>query len=117
MDGPVANTDTKLLIYGLFQKGRVLAQDGILGWHRRLVAKKFDSSKNRQYPGQPRVDADIEELVVRLAKENTSWGYDRIAGALVPWVFDYYTKLDFSPAHKIHKSHALRMVSASSCFV
>ena len=26
--GPVANTDTKLLIYGLFQKGRVLAQDG-----------------------------------------------------------------------------------------
>ena len=28
--GPVANTDTKLLIYGLFQKGRVLAQDGRL---------------------------------------------------------------------------------------
>ena len=29
--GPVANTDTKLLIYGLFQKGRVLAQDGVTG--------------------------------------------------------------------------------------
>ena len=27
--GPVANTDTKFLIYGLFQKGRVLAQDGV----------------------------------------------------------------------------------------
>ena len=27
--GPVANTDTKLLIYGLFQMGRVLAQDGV----------------------------------------------------------------------------------------
>ena len=27
--GPVANTDTKSLIYGLFQKGRVLAQDGV----------------------------------------------------------------------------------------
>ena len=27
--GPVANTDSKLLIYGLFQKGRVLAQDGV----------------------------------------------------------------------------------------
>ena len=26
--GPIANTDTKLLVYGLFQKGRVLAQDG-----------------------------------------------------------------------------------------
>ena len=33
---------------------------------------------------------------------------------LVPWTFDYYTKLGFSPAHKIHKIHALRMVSASS---
>ncbi len=28
--------------------------DTILGWHRRLVAKKFDGSKNRQYPGRPR---------------------------------------------------------------
>ena len=29
--GPGANTDTKLLIYGLFQKGRVSAQDGRVG--------------------------------------------------------------------------------------
>ena len=34
--GPVANTDTKLLIYGLFQKGRVLAQDGIPFPHNEL---------------------------------------------------------------------------------
>ena len=54
----------------------------VLGWHRRLVAKKFDGSKNRQYPGRPRIATDIEELVVRLAQENKSWGYDRIAGAL-----------------------------------
>ena len=33
--GPVANTDTKLLIYGLFQKGRVLAQDGERGYRER----------------------------------------------------------------------------------
>ena len=32
--GPVANTDTKFLIYGLFQKGRVLAQDGICARRR-----------------------------------------------------------------------------------
>ena len=36
--GPVANTDTKLLIYGLFQKGRVLAQDGISIHSRRSEA-------------------------------------------------------------------------------
>ena len=35
--GPVANTDTKLLIYGLFQKGRVLAQDGMKQAARNLT--------------------------------------------------------------------------------
>ena len=34
--GPVANTDTKLLIYGLFQKGRVLAQDEVCASCRRI---------------------------------------------------------------------------------
>ena len=34
--GPVANTDTKLLIYGLFQKGRVLAQDEVEDRDMRL---------------------------------------------------------------------------------
>ena len=37
--GPAANTDTKLLIYGLFQKGRVLAQDAVArratGWESK----------------------------------------------------------------------------------
>ena len=36
--GPVANTDTKLLIYGLFQKGRVLAQDGECGLAGRATS-------------------------------------------------------------------------------
>ena len=39
--GPVANTDTKLLIYGLFQKGRVLAQDGVPGFWIGLVYKQI----------------------------------------------------------------------------
>jgi transposase InsO family protein len=47
-----------------------------------LVAKKFDGSKHRQYPGRPRVPADVEALVVRMARENADWGYDRIVGAL-----------------------------------
>jgi putative transposase len=32
--------------------------------------------------GRPRVDQEIEDLVVQMASENHSWGYDRIAGAL-----------------------------------
>ena len=56
--------------------------DTILGWYRRLIARKFDGSKARRYPGRPRVDREIEDLVVRMAKENTDWGYDRIVGTL-----------------------------------
>jgi len=56
--------------------------DTILGWYRKLIARKFDGSSARRYPGRPRVERDVEDLVVRLAKENLGWGYDRIVGAL-----------------------------------
>jgi len=56
--------------------------DTILGWYRRLIANKFDGSRLRKRVGRPRVAEEIERLVVRMAKENPSWGYDRIVGAL-----------------------------------
>ena len=60
----------------------VAKPDTILGWYRQLVVRKFDGSRQRGYPGRPRVSAEVEELVVRFARENRSWGYDRIVGAL-----------------------------------
>ena len=60
----------------------VAKPDTILAWYRRLVAEKFDGSKYPQYPGRPRVSAEVEALVVRMARENSGWGYDRIVGAL-----------------------------------
>jgi putative transposase len=56
--------------------------DTILAWYRKLVARKFDGSKARRSPGRPRIDRDLELLIVRMAKENPDWGYDRIVGAL-----------------------------------
>jgi len=56
--------------------------DTILGWYRKLIARKFDGFKARRYPGRPRIDYEIEQLVVRMAKENSDWGYDRIVGAI-----------------------------------
>jgi putative transposase len=55
--------------------------DTILAWYRRLVAQKFNGSKHRQYPGRPPVSTEVEALVVRMAQENSGWGYDRIVGA------------------------------------
>ena len=60
----------------------VAQPETILAWYRRLIANKFDGSKSRRCPGAPRVGADIESLVVCMAKENPSWGYDRIVGAM-----------------------------------
>jgi transposase InsO family protein len=55
--------------------------DTILGWYRTLIARKYDGSKNRS-PGRPRTRRDIVALVIRMAKENPTWGYTRIRGAL-----------------------------------
>ena len=54
----------------------------ILKWHRKLVAQKFDGSKNRKSHGRPKISAKIETMIIRIAKENRTWGYDRIAGTL-----------------------------------
>jgi len=56
--------------------------DTILSWYRKLVARKFDGSTARRYPGRPRIRREVEELIIRMARENLDWGYDRIAGAL-----------------------------------
>ena len=52
------------------------------------MAQKFDGSAQRTSLGRPRIDKELEDLVMRMAKENRSWGYDRIAGALAHLGYD-----------------------------
>ena len=66
----------------LAEVANVARPDTILAWYRKLVARKFDGSKARRSPGRPRIKPEVEQLIVRMAKENRDWGYDRIAGAL-----------------------------------
>jgi transposase len=66
----------------LGQVACVVKPETILGWYRRLIAQKFDGSRYRAYPGRPRIGRQLSELVVRMARENPGWGYDRIVGAL-----------------------------------
>ena len=49
--GPVANTDTKLLIYGLFQKGRVLVQDAVR--ERSRIQKRYGLGTAARRPALP----------------------------------------------------------------
>lgn len=59
----------------------VVTPDTLMRWHRQLVAKKYDSSQKRG-PGRPRIKEAIRDLVIRMARENPTWGYTRIRGAL-----------------------------------
>jgi putative transposase len=72
----------KLGKQALAEVASIVKPDTILGWHRKLVAQKCDGSQQRTSPGRPTIERELEALIVRIAQENRSWGYDRIVGAL-----------------------------------
>ena len=59
----------------------IVTPDTLLRWHRELIAKKYDGSEQRR-PGRPRSSQEMQALIVRMAKDNPTWGYTRIRGAL-----------------------------------
>jgi hypothetical protein len=86
---PLSDSDRLALAEIGQQLGRkVLAEiatiakpDTILAWHRTCVAQPCDGTQPRRSIGRPRIDKALENLVVRMARENRSWGYDCIVGA------------------------------------
>jgi putative transposase len=59
----------------------LVTPETLLGWHRRMVARKW--TKPRRPPGRPPLSPDLQELILRVARENLRWGYQRIRGELL----------------------------------
>ena len=57
----------------LHELATLVTPETLLAWHRKLIARKYDGSKQRG-PGRPRTPDEIQLLVVRLATENRDWG-------------------------------------------
>ncbi len=66
----------------LHEIGTIFTPDTLLGWYRKLVARKWDYSKRRKKTGRPPICKAHTDQVLRFAKDNPTWGYDRISGAL-----------------------------------
>jgi hypothetical protein len=60
----------------------------ILRWYREQVAAKYDGSRTRGVPGRPATRGDKVTQPLTMARENPSWGYTRLRGALEDLGFD-----------------------------
>ncbi len=74
----------------------------VLKWHRALVRRKWTFHPSSQ-GGRPRLDADLEALIVRLARENPRLGYDKIHGELLKVGYS----LDPSTVRNVMRRHHL----------
>ena len=104
----------------LEEVGTLFTPDTILRWHRQLVAQKWDYSDRRQKkPGRPRVRQIIVDLVLRLARENPTWGFDRIQGAVanVGYVVSDTTVGNLLKAHGIEPAPDRQRTGSWSTFL
>src|SRR5262249_2653936 len=69
----LAEIGQKLGKQALQDVATIIKPDTILGWHRQLVAQKFDGSRQWRAPGPPPIAQELEALVVRRGQENR-WG-------------------------------------------
>ena len=89
IDRPELNDDDRSLLATIaaalprrLRNGWIVTPDTLLRWHRRRIARHWTQPPARR-PGRPPTAITLRQLVVRLAKENPTWGHRRIHGELI----------------------------------
>jgi hypothetical protein len=87
---PQLNTADRTIMAALSQRmnraalaGMLVQPETVLGWHRELVRRRWAAFGPRRGPGRPGLDAELQQLILRMAKDNPSWGCVRVRGELL----------------------------------
>ena len=89
VDRPAVNDNDRVLLGAIaaaltsrLRQGWIVTPETLLRWHRKRIARHW-TRPPRSRPGRPPTTAELRQLIVRLAKENPTWGHRRIHGELV----------------------------------
>src|SRR5665213_3895164 len=87
---PQLNTADRTIMAALSQRmscaarvGMLVRPETVLGWHRELVGRRWAAFGRRRGPGRPGLDAEIQKLILQMAKDNPRWGCVRVRGELL----------------------------------
>ena len=100
----LARAALKLGKDALHEVGTLFSPATLLRWHRLLVARKYDGSAHRGKTGpEPTKTKMVQDLVLRFAEENPTWGYGRIHGELKALGYD----VSWQTVRRIMLNHGL----------
>ena len=86
---------------------RIFQPETILRWHRELVRRKW-AYPHKNKGGRPSISKELEELILRLARENPRWGHRKIQGELL--------KLNFKVSKSTLRNTSTGMASNQCLF-
>ncbi|WP_443030950.1 integrase core domain-containing protein [Streptomyces sp. CB02400] len=72
---------SRLIPRGRWRQVFAVTPTTLLAWHRRLVSRKWTFTE-RRHPGRPPTAPTVKQLILRLVRENSTWGHRRIQGEL-----------------------------------